>query len=158
MIGVAAPSKTPPVATSPRTRDYLSYSAVATYHGCPLRYYFRYVAGLPERTVSSSLVFGSAVHRAVEYHFNELLAGNEPPTLEALLGENDRHWRETDPATVRQRRESRRARRISETSARGVPNELARGAERPNHRCRGRAAGTVAGRLPGRIGAYRSAG
>jgi CRISPR/Cas system-associated exonuclease Cas4 (RecB family) len=82
------------------TRDYLSYSAITTYQGCPLRYYFRYIAGLPERTVSASLVFGSAIHRAAELHFNELLAGNEPPPLDALVGEYDRHWQEVDPQTV----------------------------------------------------------
>lgn len=81
-------------------RDYLSYSAITTYQGCPLRYYFRYVVGLPEKTVSSGLVFGSAVHRAVEHHFNELMAGNEPPSLDALIGEYDRHWLQTDPETV----------------------------------------------------------
>ena len=83
-----------------RVRDYLSYSAITTYQGCPLRYYFRYIAGLPERTVSSNLVFGAAVHRAVEHHFNELLAGNEPPGLDALVGEYDRHWSESDPKAV----------------------------------------------------------
>lgn len=91
--------KSPPVMPKP-VRDYLSYSAITTYQGCPLRYFFRYVAGLPERTVSSSLVFGSAIHRAVEHHFNELLIGNEPPTLEALVGEYDRHWQEVDAAAV----------------------------------------------------------
>src|SRR5688572_8464395 len=93
-----------PVDRQPRlntaVRDYLSYSAVTTYQSCPLRYYFRYVAGLPERTVASSLVFGSAVHRAVEHHFNELMAGNEPPSVEALLGEYDRHWQDVDPQAV----------------------------------------------------------
>ncbi|MCE9608349.1 MAG: PD-(D/E)XK nuclease family protein [Planctomycetia bacterium] len=92
-----APQPTPPKPA----RDYLSYSAVTTYQGCPLRYMFRYIAGLPERTISASLVFGSAIHRAVEHHFNELLAGNEPPQLDALVGEYDRHWREADPQTVR---------------------------------------------------------
>jgi RecB family exonuclease len=66
-----------------------------------LRYYFKYIAGLPERTVSAALVFGSAIHRGVEHHFNELLAGNEPPTLEALTGEYDRHWRDTDERIVK---------------------------------------------------------
>lgn len=84
----------------PTPRDYLSYSAITTYQGCPLRYYFRYIAGLPERTVSASLVFGSAIHRAVEHHFNELLAGNEPPPLDALVGEYDRHWQEADLRAV----------------------------------------------------------
>jgi len=81
-------------------RDYISYSAISTYQQCPLRYYFRYIAGLPERTVSASLVFGSAIHRAVEHHFNELLAGNEPPCLDALVAEYDRHWQDVDPQTV----------------------------------------------------------
>ena len=88
--------------TSPPTnRDYISYSSITSYQACPLRWYFRYVVGLPERTVSSSLVFGSAIHRAVEHHFNELMAGNERPTLEALLGEYDRHWHETDEGVVK---------------------------------------------------------
>lgn len=90
-----------PRTTSPPVRDYISYSAIGTYMACPLRYYFRYCVGLPEQTVSASLVFGSAIHRGVEHHFNELLAGNEPPTLEALLAEYDRHWQETDREQVK---------------------------------------------------------
>ncbi|MBA4016468.1 MAG: hypothetical protein C0483_04710 [Pirellula sp.] len=96
-------SPPPPAPTQPPKplRDYLSYSAITTYQRCPLSYYFKYIAGLPEKTVSSSLVFGSAVHRAVEHHFNELMAGNEPPKLDALTGEYDRHWQEADPQAVK---------------------------------------------------------
>lgn len=83
-----------------KMRDYLSYSAITTYQGCPLRYFFKYIAGLPERMVSANLVFGSAVHQAVEHHFNELLAGNEPPTVDALVNEYCRHWQQTDPEAV----------------------------------------------------------
>lgn len=92
----------PASATSlPIERDYISYSSITSYQACPLRYYFKYVAGLPERTVSSSLVFGSAIHRAVEHHFNELMVGSEPPTLDGLIGEYDRHWQETDESVVK---------------------------------------------------------
>ena len=45
-------------------RDYLSYSALNTFRACPLRFKFHYLDGLPEASVSSSLVFGSAIHRA----------------------------------------------------------------------------------------------
>jgi hypothetical protein len=83
-----------------RSRDYISFSEIATYRGCPLRHHFRYVMGLPETTVSASLVFGRAIHQAVEHHFNELLAGNEPPTLDALLAEYDRAWSEVDTNQV----------------------------------------------------------
>jgi putative RecB family exonuclease len=104
MIGTILPAcTTKPPPTSPPAkpaRDYLSYSAITTYQSCPLRYFFKYIVGLPEKTVTSSLVFGSAVHRAVELHFNELMTGNEPPTIDALVGEYDRHWSEADPQAV----------------------------------------------------------
>ena len=61
MITVAPPPK----------RYYLSYSAVRTFQACPLRYRFRYIDGLPEDCVSSSLVFGSAIHAAVEFFFSQ---------------------------------------------------------------------------------------
>ncbi len=104
MIGTTLPARTtkPPPTSPPAksARDYLSYSAITTYQNCPLRYFFKYIVGLPEKSVSSNLVFGSAVHRAVELHFNELMAGNEPPGLDALVGEYDRHWSEVDPQAM----------------------------------------------------------
>jgi RecB family exonuclease len=75
-------------------RDYVSHSALATYRQCPLRYYFKYVARLPETTVAASLVFGGAIHAAVEHHYRELLAGNPPPALEVLLAAYTAAWRE----------------------------------------------------------------
>jgi len=88
-------------ATKPPPRDYLSYSAVSTYQRCPLQYFFRYVAGLPEATVSANLVFGSSIHRGAEHHYRELLAGCEPPTLDALLGEFNAAWQSYNPAAIR---------------------------------------------------------
>ncbi len=67
-------------------RGYLSHSAVTTYQQCPLRYYFRYVQGLEEKVVSASLVLGGAIHSAVEFHFNEVMAGNAAPDRDTLLG------------------------------------------------------------------------
>lgn len=98
MIGIPNPPRAPSKPTF--SRDYLSYSSISAYQRCPLAFFYRYVAQLPERTVSSSLVFGSAVHRAAEHHFVELLAGNEPPSAEALLGEYDAAWNEYDQATI----------------------------------------------------------
>ena len=66
-------------------RDYVSHSAISTYQQCPLRYYFRYVANLPEELTSSALVFGSGIHRAAELHFEALLAGNDAPSLDELM-------------------------------------------------------------------------
>ena len=48
---IAAPPLTPPPAAKPAgDRDYLSFSAI---QACPLRYSFRYIAGLPEKSVST---------------------------------------------------------------------------------------------------------
>jgi putative RecB family exonuclease len=84
-----AEARAPPPAESkpPQHRDYISFSAIRLYQQCPLRYYFRYVAGLPEETVGASLVFGSAIHRAVERHFRQLLEGQAAPSTEELLAE-----------------------------------------------------------------------
>ncbi len=73
-------------------RNYISYSAIGTYQACPLRYFFRYVAGLPEPTVSSGLIFGGAMHKAVELHFNRLMAGETPPDIDLLLAEYQDAW------------------------------------------------------------------
>ena len=81
-----------PVSVVGPKRDYISYSAITTYQQCPLRYRFRYVDGLPENVVSSSLVFGPAVHCAVEFHFSELLVGNEPPSQDLLLDVFQDSW------------------------------------------------------------------
>ena len=75
-------------------RDYLSYSAINTFRACPLRFKFRYLDGLPEESVSASLVFGSAIHRAAELQFNRLLAGEPPPSLDELLVAYHDAWRD----------------------------------------------------------------
>ena len=78
-----------------RVRDNVSFSALSHYQRCSLRYFFRYVAQLPEESTSASLVFGRAIHRAIEHHFTELLAGNGPPDLDAMLVEFNAGWDET---------------------------------------------------------------
>jgi putative RecB family exonuclease len=82
-LPVVRPGPAPPRMA---VRDYLSFSAVNTFVSCPLKYAFRYLMGLPEETISSSLAFGSAFHAGLEHFFREMLAGNEPPRLDILLG------------------------------------------------------------------------
>lgn len=99
MITTVAPS--PNVVAEKLTgRDYVSYSGLALYQSCPLRWYFRYVAGLPEATVSASLVFGGAIHAAVQRHFEELLAGNPAPNLDELLGIYQNAWQQRHPDPI----------------------------------------------------------
>jgi CRISPR/Cas system-associated exonuclease Cas4 (RecB family) len=85
----------------PPVRDYISFSAISTFQSCPLRYYFRYVLGLPEETVSANLVFGSAFHAAIQFHFEHLLAGDPPPSLDTLLDVFWQTWRGREATTIR---------------------------------------------------------
>ncbi len=82
-------------------RDYISFSSISAYQSCPLKFHYRYVLGIPEKTVSSSLVFGSAIHQCAELHFRELMAGNPAPDLDALLYEYQSAWLGRDLDNIR---------------------------------------------------------
>ena len=73
-------------------RSHLSYSSISCYQTCPLQFHFRYIERLPEKTVSANLVFGSAIHSALQFHYEKLLAGNPPPDLDTLLGVYQEAW------------------------------------------------------------------
>jgi putative RecB family exonuclease len=92
-----------PISVVGAKRDYISHSAISTYQQCPLRYRFKYVDALPETFVSSNLIFGGAIHSALEFHFTELLCGNEPPTQDLLLDVFQEAWqgRATDYEDIR---------------------------------------------------------
>ncbi len=85
----------------PKTRDYISYSSINTFRSCPLKYKFRYLDGLPEETVSSSLVFGSSIHSAVEYYFNQRMALEESPGLSDLLELYREYWQSNVSDSIR---------------------------------------------------------
>ncbi len=90
-------------------RDYISYSAVATHQQCPLKYRFRYIDRLPERFLSANLAFGSAIHGAVELHFNALMLGKAVPSLDDLLEAYHEAWESRKEKTIRYRRGEDRA-------------------------------------------------
>lgn len=73
-------------------RDYVSWSSLSLYQSCPLRWWFRYVQGLPEETVASSLVFGGAIHRAIEFHYQRVMETGSPPDLELLVEAYREGW------------------------------------------------------------------
>ena len=64
-------------------RPYLSYSQITLFQKCPLRWYFEYVEGLPAELVGSSLVFGGAIHAAIERLYGRIIAGQPAPPVHA---------------------------------------------------------------------------
>ncbi len=81
-------------------RDYVSWSALSTFRQCPLKYFFRYVAGLPEESVSAALVFGSGIHAAVEGIYRAALAGEEKPDLEQSMFAYRSVWLPHEPESI----------------------------------------------------------
>ena len=47
-------------------RRHLSWSQLSTYRGCPRKWFFSHVEGLEPQSVASSLLFGSAIHAALQ--------------------------------------------------------------------------------------------
>jgi len=82
-------------------RDYLSHSSISTFQRCPLKFYFSYIAGLEPEFVSSSLVFGGAVHAAIEHHFRCLFEGMKPPAIDALMDAYEQAWKQDNTVPVR---------------------------------------------------------
>jgi len=56
-------------------RPYISHSQLALFRGCPRKFAFHYVEKATPAFQASSLLFGSAMHAAIEFHFRRLLEG-----------------------------------------------------------------------------------
>lgn len=95
-----SPSTPNEIALQLTGRDYLSYSAISTYQKCPLRYFFQYVADLAPETVSASLIFGGAIHAAIEAHFNAILAGDPLLSSHELAAIHDEEWKADATAPI----------------------------------------------------------
>ncbi len=91
-----APRPPTEVALTLTGRDYLSWSAVSTYLKCPLRYRFRYVDQLPEDFVSANLVFGQAIHAALDAFFQHQLATGHSLGIDPLLAVYHEAWSYAD--------------------------------------------------------------
>ena len=101
MIAFATPvSEASQLAESLTGRPYLSWSAISTYLRCPLKYQFHYLDQLSEEFVSANLIFGSAIHAALEAYFRERLASERSLSVEALLAVYHSTWSEAELAAV----------------------------------------------------------
>lgn len=74
-------------------RPYISYSEVRTFQSCPLKWQFQYVDKAKPEQLPAAMLLGSAVHAAVERHFEAMLAAMSPPTVEQLMESFFRCWK-----------------------------------------------------------------
>ena len=103
LLPVIDPASTNPaneIARQLTGRDYISWSAISTFRSCPLKYWFRYVAGLPEESVSSALFFGTGIHAAIEDFYRAELAGEAKPDLDQLMFAYRSAWLPHEPDKI----------------------------------------------------------
>jgi DNA helicase-2/ATP-dependent DNA helicase PcrA len=68
----------------------ISHRQVDDYQTCPLKYYYIHIQRIPLRQ-HHSIVYGSALHRAVEFYLRRRVAGSYTP-LESLLDSFEQAW------------------------------------------------------------------
>ena len=74
--------------------DHLSWSGIQTYKQCPRKFHFRYIAKAPEEQTAAALIYGSAIHQAIECIHEARLAGSGIPKLTTLLTKFQEAWNE----------------------------------------------------------------
>lgn len=72
---------------------HLSFSRIAIYNECPLRYKYIYVDKLPTKA-RSYFSFGNSIHKVLEkfYHPEENFKRKNKPPLEYLMELLEKHW------------------------------------------------------------------
>jgi RecB family exonuclease len=95
MIGVA---KGPVLGTTSKPdgvagRDFISWSQLSTFRQCPLKYQFRYLDKVEPEFVASSLLLGSSIHSAIEFHHRRQLEDAATPSLDELVTEFWDEWK-----------------------------------------------------------------
>ncbi len=64
--------------------DHISYTQINTYLSCPLKYSFQYIEKIPWPFKPEGLVFGSAIHQALEHFYTGRKEGRDVPESEML--------------------------------------------------------------------------
>jgi putative RecB family exonuclease len=77
---------------TPIERPHWSFSSINQYRRCPLQFFFERVAKIPRKTVTSSLVFGSAIHDALAGYHQRIKLGREA-TEQSLKSEFMGSWK-----------------------------------------------------------------
>src|SRR5215470_19766484 len=72
-------------------REAISVSQINLYRTCSLKYRFQYIDELPRLVRAAALVFGSAVHKTLEWLHKARKAGGQP-RLEDLLRVFEADW------------------------------------------------------------------
>src|SRR5215467_2231944 len=73
------------------TREAISVSQINLYRTCSLKYRFQYIDQLPRLVRAAGLVFGSAVHKALEWLHKARKPGPQP-RFEDLLRVFEADW------------------------------------------------------------------
>jgi RecB family exonuclease len=79
---------------TPAQTDHLSWSSTQTFRACPRQYQLHYIERAESERVCASLLFGGAIHSAIELVHEARLCGAAQPTEDELLTAFDAAWKE----------------------------------------------------------------
>jgi CRISPR/Cas system-associated exonuclease Cas4 (RecB family) len=79
-------------------RPYLSHSQLSLMRSCPRKFAFTYVENARPDFIAVSLIFGGAIHAALELHYRAMLEGLTVTQGEMLLAYNDAWRRQKEQA------------------------------------------------------------
>src|SRR5260221_10371713 len=80
--------------TPPTQIEHLSWSKLQTYSACPKKFFLAYLRRAPAERKSAALVFGGAIHSAIETIHEARISGAPLPSLEMLTAAFDAAWNE----------------------------------------------------------------
>jgi putative RecB family exonuclease len=81
-----------------KREPHISFSQINTMLMCPLKYKYTYIDGIPMPYLPSSMVLGSAMHKALEHFYQAHLEGVRA-TKEELADVFGKRWREEEERT-----------------------------------------------------------
>jgi len=80
-------------------RPYLSWSQLTSYRSCPRKWFFSHVENAKPEFIASSLIFGGAIHKAIQRHYDARIIGRDLD-LEHLQASFDEAWQEEEKRSV----------------------------------------------------------
>ncbi len=72
---------------------HISFSQIWTWLNCGLKFRFQYVEGIPAEHVSINLLFGSAIHKALERYYLDIMTTGEGPDFSVVQAVFNEHLR-----------------------------------------------------------------
>ena len=112
-------------------RPHVSFSEISTYQACPLKWQFQYVEKATPESVSAAMLLGSCVHEVIHRHFEGVMADEQTPAIDELMGVYQARWDNESQSIPVQFAQKQDAESMTATARRMIEQFLASPHARP---------------------------